>query len=277
MTLRPPPSWNVPPCVCFVAAVQRCGSNLLYDLMRQTGKLGIPLEYFNPRVLTTVYPGRGETISDCCQLACEEGMTENGVLSIKFFRKHLRSVQRSLRLEEWFGEPRWVWLRRRDIIAQAISWSLAIQSGSFTSGQKATGMTRYSARDIEKRLFALLACNAEWEAYFACTRSEPLCLWYEDVESDPRGAVLAIGRFLDVDLTGVVTGPGGFFERQRSALNDEWRERFHQDCGRIGYVSQFKMEVHAANAAVTGVPGRRLIVPLLRLFGLKHPGLKRRY
>jgi LPS sulfotransferase NodH len=212
-----------------VATLQRSGSNLLADLMAGTGVLGFPNEYFNPRVLTTVFPGRGQTAADSCLLARECGMSPNGVLAFKLFPEHFFQLQRGVKLSEWFGTPRWIWLRRRDLLGQAISLLMAQQTGSFTTDMPERARPMYDAGRIGQRLEDLAARDAIWATYFARSGIEPLRLWYEDVAADPPGAVRAVARFLEVELPAMASTSAATRPRQSQEMKQEWRARFLHD------------------------------------------------
>jgi len=230
---HPPADWRVPWRTIIVATVERSGSNFLCDLMTQTDRLGKPEEYFSPYVLRRWFAGRGAHAADSCHLVLEAGTTNNAVASFKLFPFHFQLLQGEINLSEWFGAPRWVWLRRRDLLAQAISLSIAAQAKSWHHQDPEQSTPVYDARDIDRKLSRLSKHVAMWETYFARTGISPLEIWYEVVTADPRAAVERIGAFADIHLTDVTVTAGLRVKKQRSELNREWRQRFLADRGTV--------------------------------------------
>lgn len=99
--------------------------------MTQTDKLGRPAEYSNSNVLAEDYPGRGLTAEDSCRLMVERGTSSNGVVGLKVFPNEYETLLKQVRFSEWFGRPKWIRLKRADVLAQAISYVAAMQQRSF--------------------------------------------------------------------------------------------------------------------------------------------------
>ena len=231
MDRSPPADWTVPRRTIVIATLQRSGSNLLGELMGQTGLLGKPGEFFNPYALRSVYPGRGKTLVDRCLLARQFGATPNNVIAIKLFPEYMPSRQSGLRFSEWFGKPVWVWLRRRDLVGQAISLVLARQQFSYTANNAPQREPTYSAETIFRTITELATRNAKWEAYFTRTGILPLPVDYRDLEAMPDKVVRAVAVEAEIDLGDFQLLPPQQFQKQRTALNDEWRERFIKEMG----------------------------------------------
>lgn len=233
MIAHPPADWRVPWRTIIVATVERSGSKFLCDLMTQTARLGKPEEYFSPYVLRRWFAGRGAHAADSCRLVLEAGTTSNEVASCKLFPFHFQLLQGEIKLTEWFGAPRWVWLRRQDLLGQAISLSIALQAHRWHHDDPQESTPVYKPGDIDRTLNRLSKHIAMWETYFARTGISPLEIWYEDVSADPKAAVETIGAFADVDVTDTTVTAGLRVKKQRSELNREWRRRFLADRGTI--------------------------------------------
>jgi LPS sulfotransferase NodH len=227
----PPEGWEVPWRTLIVAALERSGSNLLGEYMIQTDRLGRPIEFFSPYVVASCFPGKGETTVERCWLAAEHGRSANGVVGIKLFTQHFVALAKEIRLTEWFGEPRWIWLRRRDLLGQAISSVLARQQRSYDWRQQPSAETIYSGAAIANALEAVTRREAMWAAYFARTNASPLLVFYEDLEQAPNEIIDAIAAHAGVELPKDSMRPPQKFQRQRTALNEEWRRRFHAEMG----------------------------------------------
>lgn len=231
MTVKPPPDWVVPNRTIAVAALRRSGSNLLADLMAQTGRLGRPGEYFNSYVLRSIAPGRGKTIADRCLVAREKGTSENGAVGIKFFPEHFPTPRTGIRFSEWFGAPVWIRLRRRDLLGQAISLVLARQQHAFVSAARPQFEPSFSADEISETIVELSRRDSQWTAYFARLGLDPLDVSYEEVERDPERVLQAIADAAGIDLGDSKTVAPRMFQKQRTALNAEWRLQFLAEMG----------------------------------------------
>jgi LPS sulfotransferase NodH len=130
----------------IIASTPRSGSSLFCSKLSSTRVLGNPTEYFRhwgtPEVSTV----------DRCLLAVEKGKTANGIVAFKVFPEHFDRLQKDIRLTQWFPDPLWVHLERRDLLGQAISLAKAMQDRVWSSGRDAMKDAEYSAQGIEAPL-----------------------------------------------------------------------------------------------------------------------------
>lgn len=204
----------------IVAATPRSGSSMLGQVMASTGCLGKPAEYFEP--------GRvpGTTPVDRCRLVLTEGRSANGVVATKLFPLHFDWLRRDVRLSDWFPDPLWVHLRRRDLLGQAISLAIAMQDRAWKSNDTPVGSAVYSREGIERALKQL--AEPRWPVFFARHGIEPLELVYEDL-GDAGDACRMMADRLGVTLTAMPAPP--MLLRQRGAVNEAWRRRFIAEAG----------------------------------------------
>src|SRR5262245_10046452 len=112
-----------------ICTAPRAGSNWLCQLLASTGVLGRPLEYFNASARRQLddptYPDdpRGQVARILTM-----GRTPNGVYGVKLFASQFRAVAGSVRLSRELPGLRFVYLRRRDVLGQAISWVRGLQT-----------------------------------------------------------------------------------------------------------------------------------------------------
>jgi len=237
VTSVPPPGWQQPWCTIAIAALERSGSTLLSEYMRLTDVLGRPNEFFSRWVMPAAYPNVPESMTSWAQLAYQHGRTENGVLSVKLFPEHFQQFQKELRFSEWFGTPRWVWLRRNDLVGQAISFVMAQQTRAYQAMKAPIAEAQYDGVAIAHTLQLVAARDAMWAAYFARTRIEPLRLIYEDIESDALGTVRKIAEHAGVRLNVPPLRAQPSLQKQRGKMTEEWRERFFLEFGRPDEIS----------------------------------------
>lgn len=232
VTTVPPPDWQKPWRTIAVAALPRSGSTLLSEYMRLTDVLGYPNEYFSRWVMPNSHPEIPQTIPSWAEYANTRGRSPNGVVSIKIFPEHFNHLQQEIRFSEWFGTPSWVWLRRLDLVGQAISYVIAQQTRAFQANTAAKAEPRYDGAFIAHNLQILTARDANWAAYFARTRIEPLRLIYEEIETDALGTVQKIAQYAGIRLNDPPLRAPVSLQKQRGSLTEQWRERFYLEFGR---------------------------------------------
>ncbi|MGW4292603.1 Stf0 family sulfotransferase [Micromonospora chersina] len=233
----------------FICAVPRTGSSLLCGLLASTGVAGRPEAYF--RVPDEpLWAGRwglpaGEWhYRDYVHAALAAGRTRNGVFGAKLMWGTLDRVVEGLAagrpepagaddalLRRAFGRTAFVHLRRDDVLAQAVSWLRAEQTGRWTdtapdavdAAGPATGEPRYDPDGIDGLLRTIAAHQAAWNRWFARYGITPHRVRYEDLAADPAGVTRGVLDALGLPSAGVPVRPR--HTRQADALNAEWIAR----------------------------------------------------
>ncbi|MEU9740525.1 Stf0 family sulfotransferase [Micromonospora chersina] len=233
----------------FICAVPRTGSSLLCGLLASTGVAGRPEAYF--RVPDEpLWAGRwglpaGEWhYRDYVRAALAAGRTGNGVFGAKLMWGTLDRVVEGLAaghpelagaddalLRRAFGRTAFVHLRRDDVLAQAVSWLRAEQTGRWTdtapdavdAAGPATGEPRYDPDGIDELLRTIAAHQAAWDTWFARYGITPHRVRYEDLAADPAGVTRGVLDALGLPSAGVPVRPR--HARQADALNAEWIAR----------------------------------------------------
>jgi trehalose 2-sulfotransferase len=174
------------------------------------------------------------------------GTSGNGVFATKLMWNQLPDLEQhatalaefaglagSELLERLFGHPRYVWMRRRDKVRQAISLWRALQTRTWRlehgAGDGEPPTLSYSFEGIEHLRRRLTADDEAWGRYFLHSLIAPLELVYEDdVDPDPAGAVARVLAHIGVDLPAGWSPEAGMAQ-QADELNDEWYVAYHRD------------------------------------------------
>lgn len=126
--------------------------------------------------------------------------TPNGVSGFKA-EPHIYRLAR-----RYLAPERHLWLRRRDVDAQAVSCHRALATGvwQWLDGEPDPRAlpAAYDYPRISGHRQWIEARNAEWAQLFAADGITPLPLWYEDLVADPAAVVAAIAGYLGVALDG---------------------------------------------------------------------------
>ena len=226
---------QVPEKSVIVVAETRSGSNFLCALMANTGKLGNPQEYFSPHIIYE----NAETISERYQVALNKGMTDNGVIAIKLFAHQLDWINKdNYKLSDLFPNRHWIWLRRKDLLGQAISRTIALQTESWHSNTTSASMPVYSAITIMRALKYISIAETRWNLFFIRNNLSPLVLWYEDLVIKPEDMIMQISSYTGVDISPDNINMDVHTSIQRTDLNAEWRNRFLAESGNVDYLDE---------------------------------------
>ncbi|WP_319462436.1 Stf0 family sulfotransferase [Micromonospora sp. RTP1Z1] len=228
----------------FICATPRTGSSLLCGLLASTGVAGRPEAYF--RVPDEpLWAGRwgleagGWGYGDFVAAALAAGRTGNGAFGAKLMWGTLDRVVAGLAtvhpelagaddalLRRAFGRTAFVYLRRGDVLAQAVSWLRAEQTDLWYVGDAGANHEppRYDPDGIDDLLRTIDAHNAAWEEWFARYDVRPHRVRYEDLAADPTGVARGTLDVLGLDLPAdAVIRPR--HRRRADALNQEWIAR----------------------------------------------------
>ncbi|RKN42080.1 Stf0 family sulfotransferase [Micromonospora endolithica] len=253
--------WNQPGRVdsYFVCGTPRTGSSLLLGLLESTGVAGHPQAYFRSpdeslwadRWRLPRTPDGGFSYADFVRAALATGRTPNGVFGAKLMWgtldelvAKLAPVYPGLRgddvglLERTFGHSRFVFLRRDDVLAQAVSWLRAEQTGRWfvggngeISGDAVGGNEPHFDLDgIRGFVATIREHNAAWEAWFAACGIRPHRVRYEDLDRDMTQTVRDILGHLGLDVPAGGVPVVARHRRQADDLNARWIARYRAGC-----------------------------------------------
>ncbi|MBI4006225.1 MAG: sulfotransferase [Gammaproteobacteria bacterium] len=218
----------------IIVTENRCGSNYLCALMNATGMLGNPSEYFSPHITFD----NAVTIHERCLVALSRGMTSNRVVAIKVFARHLERLVRETEISIAFPNICWIWLRRNDLLAQAISRVIALQTRAWTSKSISQISPAYSSNAILRSLKYISEVEARVRVFFARNGISPFILWYEDLIARPEDTIVRIGSFVGVDIDPLEITTDVYTRVQRTSINEDWRERFISEMASVNYLDQ---------------------------------------
>jgi LPS sulfotransferase NodH len=135
-------------------------------------------------------------------------------------------------LTEKLGEPRYIWLRRKNKLAQAISYYRASRTGLWRSVDTHTGPREVADRElpfdyglIDQYLQAVNAFDARWYDYFRRHHVKVLMLFYENFDASCAQTALGVLHFLRISRDNVVVSEPRL-RRQADARSLEWEQRF---------------------------------------------------
>lgn len=237
-----PPFEAAPPPVRYIiASTPRCGSNFLQRALWRTGSAGAPEEYltqaymvdFNSRLGTSAaIASDPEQRATFIEALWRYRTSPNGVFGLKLHGSHLSAaLNEAGQLIRPLGGSRWIWLRRRNRIAQAISYLMADQTGvwiidgEWLPRSSPNQDAAYDRTAIQVRLDQIDQEERMWDSFFGeVPKRHPHVIWYEDLVDDYHGELAKVFHFLGA--TPPTSFPSAGIKRQASDINRQWEERF---------------------------------------------------
>lgn len=228
----------------MLATIPRSGSTYCAIRLWQTGLLGAPMEYLNFRFVGDLLrrldyvPKLADEISEVGIASYWEEIkrlrtSPNGVFGYKMFGVNYLEISR--RVPGFLTQiaPDYVvYLTRRDLIGQAMSYSRAQRSRRWFGGMSGTPEVLYDFDHIKKCISSIEEQKSSWERMFAIAGVRPIRIHYEDLLGDSNSVINAL-----LFEMGIYPESGDelaipVIERQTDGVSQEWRDRFTADSAR---------------------------------------------
>lgn len=228
----------------FICGTPRSGSFLLCEALKNTRLAGMPEEYF----------WRGDepawrerwgvsTYAEYVAAAIRQGTTGNGVFGAKVmwgywgdFTGKLCTVEgnESLPVPEMLARTfpglRYIHMTRRDRVRQSVSFSKAIQTGSWASyGEEPQEPQRepdFGFEQIDHLVREVDAHDAAWRGYFAEAGVEPLMVVYEDLVPAYEQTARRVLDYLGIAAPRNLKFGERRMTRQADGVSEEWVRRY---------------------------------------------------
>jgi LPS sulfotransferase NodH len=230
---------------CLIAATPRSGSWLLAEILANTGVVGEPHEYFRPDFVGHWAAEWGLSASAGIRRYIAAAITcarsANGVFTAKLHWYQLLWLTTALAVEagfppeppadlaNWFPNPRYLLLLRRDKARQAISYYRAATSGVWFATDEHTRSPDVVDCDFQQvRWFedVLVDQETRWRTYLSRYDVTPLEVWYEDVVADRAGTVARVLELLGLPTADIAPLPSLRLRRQADAATARILDRY---------------------------------------------------
>lgn len=223
-----------------ICASPRSGSTFLTTLLHGTGRMGVPAEYLNPNYLQ---PSLGRRYG----VAGEDGRVDpngylrallahrtsaNGVFGIKILLSQMQTWMVVAPFRELLGQSTFLWLRRRDTQAQALSLVLAQSTQVWHRergrDQREIEAPPFNGFEMRRAQGIILAEDFGWDAFFRINRVRPISVFYEDLIVDPDPPCRALARAVGVGDLPHLTPDDAVTRPTAGAANTAWRRAWRQ-------------------------------------------------
>jgi LPS sulfotransferase NodH len=225
----------------------RSGSHLLSEALQLTGLAGRPDEYFfcdedgrfqNEAGDAAEIHGK-KTLEEFRQLALTLGTTPNGVFAVVLMGSYFNHIISNFQtlpqyqelapydlLSHLIYDPKYIWLVRRDKLAQAISMHKAMQTHVWGMPKEAKIAPKqqplFDYRSIDNSLLGFEEAERHWQTYFQNNNIIPFKVVYEELVENYEQTVLDLLAHLGITPPAKLSFANKSWQKQADALNEEW-------------------------------------------------------
>jgi len=242
-----------PSKVLIIASTGRCGSHMLGHALHKTKKFGFPLEYANGANLTEWARRLGSNDFKNVMSEIQQRRTSpNGVFGIKLHYPHIKQFGGFAGVVKYFPDAYYILLSREDVLKQAVSLSIAAQTGVWISGQKPVkDNPEYNFSHINKCLRDTILNNSLWRYTLAASGCNYIEMNFDYVRYNLAQSIENIANFIDIDIDKSEIPTDQVTKKQSSKRNAEWAMRFSSefnksnqsmDIGELNFIKKFKEE-----------------------------------
>jgi LPS sulfotransferase NodH len=125
-----------------------------------------------------------------------------------------------------FSDRRWNWkyiyVTRRDLLMQAISYHTAMQTGLWSSLSESDRLPIFDQEMITGCMLTLSNFMCRWECIFQLFRIEPIRIQYEQIAADGFSVVQRCLRTLDISFDSLHLPIICAFDKQRNTYAKNW-------------------------------------------------------
>ena len=233
-----------------ICAVQRSGSFLLCEALKNTGLAGMPEEYFLTHEGENWEEGwwakqHGATSRPAfLDLVLEKGTTANGVFGAKLMWNYLhdaidhfqelptyQELEAAEVLSKFMPNLHYIWMVRGDKVRQAVSWMIAAQTGIYAAWQaegKSVPEPVFDFEQIDLLYNLVLEGEAGWQAYFESIGVVPLKIIYEELVDSYEATALQVLDYLSVAYSPDLAFGERRMKKQGTGLNERWAEKYRE-------------------------------------------------
>lgn len=222
----------------LIATTGRSGSTFLCKRIADHGTLGFPMEFLNESYIAEfdrLFPN--PNLDDYCRYITWAFTSPDRVFGAKTDWWRFQIARSQGVADQLLGElDLVVHLRRRDFVAQAVSLSLAVDTGVWHHRDVGAELldnwhanSTYDAEKIKHHARNILNQEFYWRRFIETTGVRCLEMDYEDVSTDVDGAISRIAGELGVRLGGDAPA-SDTVHATRSDVSQDWRWRFREEC-----------------------------------------------
>ncbi len=224
--------------IYFICTTPRSGSNLLSDLLTSSKMMGQPREYLNPSGPIASIAKKNNLIDSNSIVSLEQYIdmiinkfsSSNNVCGIKIFFNQLDKFIDFPSIKKILQQCKFVFLTRRDIISQAVSLYIALETDIWKSGKEEKNPKRlveYNEAKINKLLGQLIKQNINWYKFFFINQIDFLEITYEEILKNPNQYCQDICSYCGVDVGNYEFSLAtSRYKKQSKSINQQFADTF---------------------------------------------------
>lgn len=204
---------------------------MLGHALHRTGSFGFPLEYTNPANLAEWKQRLGLDSFNAVLTEIQQRRTSpNGVFGIKIHYTHLKQFGGFQNVVKCFPNAYYILLSRKDVLKQAVSLSIASQTGVWIAGQKpVTDSPQYSFEHVDRCLRRTILENSSWRYVLAASGCKYIELNFDEIRNNLARSIEEIAAFVDVTVDQRSIPGEPVTTKQSDGLNAQWLMQFLAD------------------------------------------------
>lgn len=222
------PRADQPSKILVIASTARCGSHMLGHALHKTKQFGYPLEYANTANLPEWKKRFGkESLTETLIEIQKHRTSPNGVFAIKIHYSHISQFGGFSNLMKCLPNAYYVHLSRGNVLEQAVSLSIAEQTGVWISGQEPiNNRPSYNFRHIKRCLRRTILDDSSWRYILGAAGCKYIQIEFDHVRTDLAQSIEKIAAFMNVELDPGEIPSEQVISKQGNSLNVEWADRF---------------------------------------------------
>lgn len=227
----------------WMATTPRSGSNFLCQRLFERARLQMPKEFLNMDFLRQrgVVDDESRFLVPSLDALLERAAPgydrrETALpICIKAMYTHLVQARTLPGVSEWLRAETVILLLRQDIVGQAVSLYIAEHTGRWTSYGRPRSEDRgdppYDFKGIAARARRIEQHVALWRQTFAAENVDYRVVYYEQLMTQPDELLEELMHVWQLKPRARQAQPANPHERQTTALNEEFIERYRRDGG----------------------------------------------
>ena len=229
----------------MIATLPRSGSTYFAIQLWRTGVLGAPMEYFNFGLMPQILKRFGFNEKDPTALSRKQmrryvrllkslRTSPNGTFGYKMFMSTFRDMLSYF--PDVYDEIQpdiILFLTRKDLIGQAISYSRASMTKMWFAGDSSPFEASYDYEHIKSSLDRIEMQHPFWEGVFKQAKVDPIRVSYESLMDSSQDVVRDLLHEMGIKPH-VKELAIPLIDKQSDEVTEEWRSRFIEDGKRLG-------------------------------------------
>ena len=215
----------------IIASTGRCGSHMLGHALHKTDAFGYPLEYANlanlnqwKKKLNTV------DLQDTIAELKKRRTSPNGVFGIKIHYSHIKEFGGFENVLKCFPDAYYILLSRENVLQQAVSLSIASQTGGWISGQQLVSEdSKYDFKQIDEALRSIILDNSSWRYALAANGCNYIEMDFDNVCNNLTDSVQSIASFVNCEIDQNKIPKQQVTKKQSKQRNIAWAAQFSSD------------------------------------------------